>query len=80
MCIRRKMIIKIERNGIVSKKELKSFRSCMGMLKHLRKEAYRIDPCARIMVLNNIPTLLIHRTDNPDMITVYPAKKEDELQ
>lgn len=78
MLRRRKMIISLERDGIVSSKEIQTFRSCAGMLKHLRIQAQQTDPGARIMELDDVPTLVCHRKGTPDKITVHLLDAETE--
>jgi hypothetical protein len=70
MLRRHKMIISLERDGIVSSKEVRTFLSCSGMLKHLRKQAKQTDPWAKIMELDDVPTLVCHRKGSPNKITV----------
>ncbi len=74
MLRRHKMIIQIERSGHESSREVRSFRSCLGMLKKLKRQAKRTDPLARIMVLNGVPTLVVHREGPPSMFTVRLAE------
>jgi hypothetical protein len=81
MLKRRKMIISLERDGIVSSsKEIRSFRSCSNMLKHLKKQAQQTDPWARIMDLDGVPTLVHHRIGTPDKITVRLLDAEKETR
>jgi hypothetical protein len=65
-----RMVITLKKNGFESSREVGTFRSCSSMLKHLRKEALRTDPGARIMELNGVPTLVIHGSYPPGMLTV----------
>ena len=75
------MIISLERDGIVSSsKEIRSFRSCSNMLKHLKKQAQQTDPWARIMELDDVPTLVCHRKGSPNKITVRLVDTETELK
>ena len=81
MLKRRKMIISLERDGIVSSsKEIQSFRSCSSMLKHLKKQAQQTDPWARIMELDDVPTLVCHRKGSPNKITVRLLDAETETR
>ncbi|MFV0361472.1 MAG: hypothetical protein ACK5LL_00060 [Suipraeoptans sp.] len=80
MLKRSKMIISLERDGIKSNKEVNSFLSCSSMLKHLRKQAKKTDPWARIMELDEVPTLVCHRNGSPNKITVRLIHTETELK
>lgn len=80
MLRRRKMIISLKRDEIVSSKAIRTFRSCSSMLKHLWKHAQQTDPGARIMVLNDVPTLVCHRKGTPDKITVRLLDAETETK
>ncbi len=80
MLKRSKMIISLERDGIKSSKEVNSFLSCSSMLKHLRKQAQKTDPWARIMELDDVPTLVCHRNGSPNKITVRLIHTETELK
>jgi len=72
------MIIKNEHDGFVRRKEIRTYRSCLAMLKHLRKQELKTDPGARIMQLGGVPTLVIHRTEAPGVVTVRLVEKETE--
>ena len=58
------------------KKEILTYRSCLGMLKHLRKLALRTDPNARIMQLSGEYTLVVHLPKTPILITVRQLEEE----
>jgi len=74
------MIIKNEYDCFMRKQELRTYRSSSGMLKYLRKKALKIDPCARIIQIDDVPTLVIHRTETPGVITVCLVEKETETR
>ena len=76
---RRKMIISLERDGIVSSKEIRTYRSCIGMLKHLKKQTQQTDKWARIMEFH-VPTLVCHRKGSPNKITVCLVDTETEIR
>jgi hypothetical protein len=50
------------------------------MLKHLKKQAQQTDPWARIMELDDVPTLVCHRKGSPNKFTVRLVDTEMELK
>ena len=89
------MIIRNEYDGFMRRKEIRTYRSCLGMLKHLRKQVLKTDPWARIMQLrghaiklhdpwarimqlDGVPTLVIHQTEAPGVVTVRLVDSEIE--
>lgn len=73
---RKRMIVSLDRNGVVVNKEVRTFRSCVGMLKHLKKQAKQTDPYVRIMELKGMLTLVYHGAEGMDLITVRLVEKE----
>lgn len=53
----REVVIKIEKNGAIATKTMKTLRSNEGLLKKLKKQA---EPTSRIMTLNGVLTLVCH--------------------
>lgn len=74
------MIMKNEYDSSMRKQEIQTYRSSSGLLKYLRKKALKKDPCARIMQIDDVPTLVIHRTEAPGVITVRLVEKEAETR
>jgi hypothetical protein len=74
------MIMKNEYDSFMRKQEIQTYRSSSGFLKYLRKKALRIDPWARIIQIDEVPTLVIHRTEAPSVVTVRLVEKETETR
>lgn len=74
------MIMKNEYDSSMRKQEIQSYRSSSGMLKYLCKKALKKDPWARVMPVDDVPTLVIHRTEAPGVVTVRLVEKETEIR
>lgn len=53
----REVTVKIEKNGAIATRTMRTFRSNVGLLKSLQKQA---EPTSRIMTLNGVMTLVCH--------------------
>jgi|GEM_PF-4534111 hypothetical protein len=74
------IIMKNEYDSFMRKQEIRTIRSSSSMLKNLRKKALKTDPRARIMLLDGVPTLVIHQTEAPGVVTVCLVEKETETR
>jgi hypothetical protein len=59
---------------------MQTYRSRSGILKISFKKALIKDPWARIMPVDDVPTLVIHRTEASGVVTVRLVEKETEIR
>lgn len=70
------IVIKNQADGFIRTKDIRTYRSSLGMLKYLHNKALKIDPAARILTIDDEPTLVIHRVGGvPGLLTVRIIEK-----